>query len=95
MWASHVDARVYYGKTFDPTGKVERGVLNTFPGFEAMNSIKRNGVRKSLTQFDESKVKPMLTFAKALAEEHLEYFLDWLAYHTTCSAPKYARRREE
>ena len=23
MWASHVDARVYYGKTFDPTGKVE------------------------------------------------------------------------
>ena len=55
-------------------------MLNTFPGFEAMNSIKRNGVRKSLTQFDESKVKPMLTFAKALAGEHLEYFLDWLAY---------------
>ena len=23
----------------------------------------------------------MLTFAKALAGEHLEYFLDWLAYH--------------
>ena len=39
MWANYVDARVYYGKTFDPTGKVERGVLNTFPGFEAMNSI--------------------------------------------------------
>ena len=80
MWSSHVDARVYHGKTFNPTGKVERGVLNTFPGFEAMNSIKRNGVRKSITQFDQAKIEPMLKIAKALAGEHLDYFLDWLAY---------------
>jgi len=36
MWSSHVDARVYHGKTFNPTGKVERGVLNTFPKHEPL-----------------------------------------------------------
>jgi hypothetical protein len=38
MWSSHDVARVDHGKTFNPTGKVDRCVLNTFPGFEGLNS---------------------------------------------------------
>ena len=83
MWSRHEDALEYRDAVFQPSKAVKPNVLNTFRGFKAVNDIRTEGDRSSITKFDELKIKPMIDHARRLCggnENYLEYLLDLLAY---------------
>jgi hypothetical protein len=83
MWSRHEDALEYRDVVFQPSEVVKPNVLNTFRGFKAVNDIRSEGEKSSITKYDELKIKPMIDHARHLCggnENYLEYLLDLLAY---------------